>query len=499
MPVQQLISDTLSTKHLEEDLKGHSVRGGFLTFTSQGTQFLVQSVSTVVLARLLTPADFGIVAMATAVTGLASAFVDLGLTEATIQSEEINQAQVSTLFWINVGVGLALTLLTLALSPVLAHFYKEPRLEGIAFLISLTFLISGLRSQHDALLKRQMRFLSLAIRDVSSLVIAVALAVVMAWRGAGYWALVALPLATNFVQMVLSWVMAKWTPNLPRRVADVGPMIAFGSNVAVSYFIINFMRSADNVLIGWYWGASPLGLYSRAYNLLMLPVRQLSAPAGNVVIPAFSRIRTDRERFARYYLRATNLIMWMSAPLFGSLFVAAVPVIILVLGNQWREAAPVFQILAVSALAQLFFELTVWLLVSQGQSKQLFRLLLVVTPFIVCSFAVGLRFGIKGVALLGSLALLVILPWMLKYAFRGTNLTLRQLGQAIFYPVSLNLIGVFVAELALHLLAPKLLLLQFLVVAAGFVVTFAISAFIPPIREEFRSIRMLLHEIRLPN
>ena len=139
-------------------------------------------------------------------------------------------------------------------------------------------------------------------------------------------------------------------PGLPRRDAKVGSMIAFGGNVAASYLIFNVNRSADNVLIGWYWGAGPLGLYSRAYNLLMLPVRQLSAPAGSVAVPAFSRIQSDPERFARYYLRTVNLIMWISTPIFGFLFVAAQPVIVLVLGNQWREAAPVFQILAISAL-----------------------------------------------------------------------------------------------------------------------------------------------------
>jgi O-antigen/teichoic acid export membrane protein len=497
MPARQQVLDALSTRHLDQDLRGRSVRGGLLTLTSQGAQFLIQSVSTVVLARLLTPTDFGLVAMVTAVTGLATAFVDLGLTQATIQSEKINQAQVSALFWINVAIGMTLTLVTVALGPVLARFYREPRLAAITFLISLTFLISGLRSQHDALLKRQMRFLSLAIRDALSLALAVAAAVVMAWRGAGYWALVALPLTTNFVQMGLSWMMAKWKPDLPRSNAKVGSMIAFGGNVAVSYFIINLIRSADSVLIGWYWGASPLGLYSRAYNLLMLPVRQLSAPAGSVAIPTFSRIRADPERFARYYLRAANLIMWMTAPLFGFLFVAAVPVIVLVLGNQWREAAPVFQILAISALGQLLLESIVWLFVSQGQSKQLRKLLLVISPIIVGSFAVGLPFGTKGVAFSGSLVLLVILPWILKFAFRGTTLTLPQLGRAILYPISISLAGVLSAELALHLFAPKGVLSQFQIVALGFAATFSLSALVPQVREEFISFRMLLNELRL--
>lgn len=155
--------------------------------------FVMQSVSTVVLARLLLPADFGLVAMVTAITGLGQAFSDLGLSEATIQRQEISHHQVSTLFWINVAIGMTLTLATIALAPVMAWFYRDPRLKGITFLVSLTFLIGGLRVQHDALIRRQMRFVALAIRDVAAYAVAVPVAIIMAWRGAGYWAIVALP------------------------------------------------------------------------------------------------------------------------------------------------------------------------------------------------------------------------------------------------------------------------------------------------------------------
>src|SRR5215469_10060387 len=132
--------DALSTEHLQADLKGRSVRGGLATITSQGSQFLLQSVMTVVLARLLTPADFGIVAMVVAVTGLGQAFADLGLSEATIQREDINDRQVSALFWINVAIGLALMLITAGLAPVLAWFYREPRLKEITLVFPPPFL-----------------------------------------------------------------------------------------------------------------------------------------------------------------------------------------------------------------------------------------------------------------------------------------------------------------------------------------------------------------------
>ena len=367
---------------------------------------------------------------------------------------------------------------------------------NITLFVSLTFLFGGLRVQPDAILKRQMRFAALAIRDVASYAVAVPIAIFMAWRGASYWALVALPLILNFNVMMLSWLMIKWRPSLPRRDAQVGSMIAFGGNVAASYFIITVSRSADNVLIGRYIGAGPLGLYSRAYNLLMLPVRQLSAPAASVAVPAFSRTQDDPERFARYYLRAVNLLMWISAPIFGFLSAAARPVIILMLGNQWREAAPVFQILAVCALTQLLLESTIWLFVSRGQSQQLLKMLIVISPIIIASYALGLRWGIKGVALSGSLVLLAILPGMLKFTFRGTNLTLQRLGQAVLYPVALSLAGVIAAELALYLIVPERIFSQLLVVGLSFLATFLFSALIPPVRREIMSLRNLSREFR---
>jgi O-antigen/teichoic acid export membrane protein len=451
----------------------------------------------VVLARLLTPADFGLVAMVATITGLGQAFADLGLSEATIQRKEITHDQVSVLFWINLAIGIGLMLVTMGLAPFLAKFYRDPRLVNITLLLSFTFLIGGLKVQADAILKRQMRFSVLAFRDVFSYALAVPVAITIAWRGGSYWALVALPLTLNLTAMVFSWLIVDWRPGLPRRDAEVGSMIVFGGNVAASYFVTTVSRSADNVLIGWYLGAGPLGLYSRAYNLLMLPVRQLSAPAGSVAVPAFSRTQTEPERLARYYLRAVNLLMWVSAPVFGFLFVAAKPAIVLILGNQWREAAPVFQILTIAALTQLLLESTIWLFVSRGQSQQLLRLLLIITPIIIGSYAIGLPFGIKGVALAGSLVLLMILPWMLQFSFRGTNLTLLRLSRALLFPVMLSLAGVLISALALRSIGPERIISQLLVVALGFAATFLLSALIPPVREEFTSFTTILKELRL--
>jgi len=491
------VSDAFGAEHLRTDLKGRSVRGAFWTLSSQGAQFLLQSLSTVVLARLLTPADFGIVAMVTAITVFGQGFADLGLSEATIQSQKINHDQVSALFWVNFAIGVGLTAVTMMLAPALAWFYHEPRLEGITLWLSLTFLIGGLRVQHTALLKRQMRFKALAFRDVSSAALGVFAAIIIALRDGGYWAIVALPLTLNSTQMALSWILVRWTPGPPRRGGNVRSLLTLGGNVAASYLITNVTANADNILIGWYWGAAPLGLYSRAYNLLTLPVRQLNVPIGGVAFPTLSRIQSEPERFARYYLRFIRLTMWAGAPIFGFVFVAAGPVIIIVLGKQWWDAAPIFQILAISAPAQLVFESIMWILISRGQSARLLRLMSIVAPLMVGSFAIGLPFGAKGVAWAGSLTLLFAMPWMLRFAFRGTGLTLRSFWQAVWIPITLCMISVCAAEVVHHWIKPQRVFLQLSLVALVFTATYALSTAIRPIRQDLLTFRDLFSELRI--
>ena len=292
MGTQQQTLDAFSTEHLHADLKGRSVRGGILTLTSQGAQFVMQTVSTIVLARLLTPADFGSGCHGYRNHQPRTGVCRSGLSEATIQRPEISHNQVSTLFWINVAIGLGAhgdyrssgSSVGLVLSGAEADTHHAasvvdvPVSEGFEF---STMRFSGARCGFR-------RWLS---RDITAYIVAVPLAIFLAWRGFGYWAIVALPLTLNFTQMLLSWLMVRWIPGLPRRDTKVRSLLAFGGNVAASYLVFNANRSADSILIGWHWGAGPLGLYSRAYNLLMLPVRQLGAPARSVAVPAFSRVQ----------------------------------------------------------------------------------------------------------------------------------------------------------------------------------------------------------------
>jgi O-antigen/teichoic acid export membrane protein len=488
----------LSTEHLKADLKGHSVRGGLLTLASQGTQFFTSLAMTVVLAHLLTPVDFGLVAMVTAITGLGQAFADLGLSEATIQHPDITHDQVSVLFWINLAIGLGLTLITAALAPILAWFYHEPRLIAITLISSPIFVIGGLRVQPDALLKRQMRFKSVAARDIAGCVLGVLISIGMALCGAGYWAIVAYPIVTNLNCMALSWLMVTWRPRLFNRGIEIRSLVTFGGGVAASYLIDSLKNNFSNIAIGWYWGAGPLGLFTRAYTLLMRPLNQLIGPAQGVAVPAFSKLHDDPDRFARYYLRTVSLIMWFGAPIFGFLFAAAGPVIILLLGHKWIGSLRVFQLLAVSAIPLLLLQSSGWVLVSRGQSGRLLKLTLVLSAAMIGSVFVGLPFGIDGVAFCYSITLLVTLPWALRLTFRDTNLTLRRLARALLCPTSVSLVGVFFAEASLHMVAPQRAVSALLTVMLSFATTYSASALIPKVREEVLSFQDLLGVLGWP-
>jgi O-antigen/teichoic acid export membrane protein len=477
-----------ATEHLQSDLKGRSVRGGVVTLGAQVVQFATLTTSTIVLAHLLTPRDFGLYAMVTAITGFGQAFADLGLSEATIQRPDIDHQQVSNLFWVNVAIGLGLMIVANALAPLIAWFYREPQVRNIVFSASPIFLIGGLRVQHDALIKRQMRFMALAIRDTIACAVAVPVAIAMAMHGAGYWAIVALPLVLNFVVMAQSWLIVRWRPGLPRRGAGVRGMITFGGNVAASYVILNASRSVDSILIGWYWGAGPLGLYSRAFNLLMIPIRQFSGPAFSVAVPGLSIIQSDRERLARFYLRAVSLLVWIATPVFGFLFVGAGPVILLALGRRWGGAAPIFELLVLGALGQLLLQPTIWLMVSRGESRRLRNLFFFIALILIVGYAVGLPFGIKGVALMGSAVLMSMLPWVLKFTYRGTVLTLEGLGRVVLCPVLLCIGSIALAKVILNLWSPPEAPLQLVVIGLCFAAVYAIAFLIPAARNDFMTI-----------
>jgi O-antigen/teichoic acid export membrane protein len=396
------------TDHLLADLKRRTISSGAVTISAQAGKFLLSLVSTMILARLLTPRDFGLVAMVTTVTGFLRVFKDAGLSVATVQRERITHAQVSNLFWINVTVSILSGLVLAALAPVIAQYYHNPQLVSIALFLSATFVISGSTVQHQALLKRQMRFKALAVIDVGSMVIGVLVGVLMALRGYRYWSLVGSSLAMEMAGLLLTWSISRWRPRLPSRRSGIGSLVSFGANRTAGDLISAIARGSDNLLIGRFYGSSSVGLYSRATALLIRPLDQFLSPINAVLIPALSRLQSQPERYRSTFLRVYEAIA-LTACLFPGLFLAlSRPLTLVLLGPKWEAAAVIFGGFTVAALCIPLANSAIWLFTSQGRGRDMLLAQLINSCVIVVSFIAGLPFGPVGVACAYSVASLLI-------------------------------------------------------------------------------------------
>jgi O-antigen/teichoic acid export membrane protein len=396
---QKLEGKFFDTEYLKSDLKGRSVRGGAVTMTAQVIKFVLHTGSTVVLARLLTPQDFGLIAMVTAVTGFVAMFKDMGLSMATVQKAEINHRQISTLFWINVFLSFCVMVVVAALAPAIAWFYSEPRLFWIALALATAFIFGGLTVQHQALLRRQMRFGTLASIQIISLLAGIVAAIVAAWYGLSYWALVIMHLTMAITGTIGVWLASPWRPGLPVRRSGVREMLAFGGNLTGFNIINYFVRNLDNILIGWRWGTESLGLYSKAYGLLMLPLHQINAPLSAVAVPTLSRLQKEPDRFRSYYRKGLTLAAMFGMPIVVFLFVVADKVILIVLGDQWIGAVPIFRVLSLAAFAGTTGAAgSGWVYVALGNVRRRLLSYLAGAILLIIGFFIGLRWGPIGVA-----------------------------------------------------------------------------------------------------
>jgi O-antigen/teichoic acid export membrane protein len=412
-------------------IKTASVRGAALTGSAQIVKFVVHTASTMVLARLLTPEDYGLIAMVTVLVGFLEMFKDAGLSSATVQKEHLTHEQVSTLFWINAGLGLALALLLSCASPLITAFYHEPRLTLICVAISANFFLGSLSIQHRALQRRQLRFRALAFIDIGSMVTGVIIGIIMAWMGFGYWALVGMTSAATLCSNIAIWVAFPWRPGLPRRGTGIRPMIGFGGNVLGFHFFNSFFRSLPQLLIGRFVGAVQLGLYNKAYTLLMLPIRQINGPIRQVVFPALSRLQSSREQLRRYYCQVYELSVAATVPLFMLAILFAEEIILVVLGEKWIMTFSIFRYFGVAGLFIALDNPTGLFLLATGRAKRYFRLGFLDFPFILLACVIGVQWGAEGVAMGIALMRCGLCVPGLYLVFRGTEVSLRDLWKAV--------------------------------------------------------------------
>lgn len=414
-----------------ESLRRKSVRGAFFMATAGGIEFAVRLAATLILARILAPEDFGLVAMVMAITSLVESVKDLGLGTATVQRKDITHREISSLFWINVTVGGILALVFLAISPAISWFYGDGRLIAITLPLATTLLWGGMAVQHEALLNRQMKQGPLAFIRLFSTVLSSCLGIALAYGGLGYWALIVREVARSFIYLLGVWWFCGWTPAFTCRPKEVRGFLSFGQDLTVTNLVISIISKIDGVLVGKFFGPIALGAYRQAQNLIMTPIEQFNAPIFSVAQPGLSQLQADPDRYRVYYQRVVGFVALVTMPL--GVFVAAYPeeITLLVLGEKWLQAAPFLGVFAIASSVRPTIATSAIVLVTLGRSRVLLGLGLVHTLVLAILMIAGLPWGALGIAVALVATSVVTAPLKLYYSFKASPVTLGSFWSAI--------------------------------------------------------------------
>jgi PST family polysaccharide transporter len=385
----------------------------------------MQILISAILARLLTPSDFGLIAMVIVFSSFVAIFSDFGLTSAIVQKKEVSDETLSSTFWISVGLGALLTIALAASAPLIAAFYSEPRLTPLVVLISTTFFIASFGNVQSALLTKSMNFKALAVIGICALGISGPISIFLAFAGYGVWSLAWNTVLFTSITVVITWIYSRWIPHFSLRLQQVRGLLGFGANLTGFSFVNYFARNMDNLLIGRFLGPAPLGFYNLAYNLLLFPLTNVSDVVGRVMFPALSTIQHDKQKVREAYVTANRYIATVSFPMMIWLLVTAPELIKVVYGPKWTSAIPLVQILALTAILQSIATNVGWIFLSQGRTDILFKLSIFTTIAAAISFAVGLRWGVEGVAIAYTIETYLVAYPIFAVTFRLIDLKIR--------------------------------------------------------------------------
>lgn len=410
-----------------DEVQRSTARHWLATVMGRGGAHTIQFVALLVLARILVPADFGLVAMVMSIIGVGHVFKDMGLSVATIRQPDLTHEQVSTLFWVNLLFGLLITVIASLLAPVLAGLYDDPRATKITLVLAWTFFISGAGTQHIALLRRYLKFKRLAVMNVLAMLAGQASAIVLALWGFGYWALVVGLLVNALVLSVMAWVLCRWLPGRPHWDAQIRGMVSFGGYLVVFTLMGYAALNMPNVLIGSMWGAAAVGFYSRAYQLLTLFIGYIVAPLDIVAPAGLSRLLDAPAAYREHYLDTTNIMLLFTAPIGMVCVVAAPDIVRLLLGPQWGETAVLLRILALAVIPQTLCATSGWLYMSHGDSRRMMIWGLGGWGALIVFLGIGSLFGARGVAWAYVVGMFVLLFPCMHLAYANTHIRTRDL------------------------------------------------------------------------
>ena len=386
----------------------------------QGALFLVS----IVLARLLTPEDYGLVGMILVFTGFVALFAELGFGAALIQRDEIEIRHYDSVFWLNLMMGALLTALFLVIAPYISKFYREPSLTPLIRLVSVNFLIISVSIVQKTIIQREMNFRKIAKIDILAVLIGGIVAIIMALSGQGVWSLIWQILVTSSVASFVFWWQSNWRPNFLFDKKAISELLGFSSNL-LGYSIVNYWaRSADNLLVGRFLGSGSLGIYTRAYSTMLMPLSQVANVLGQVMFPALSRMQHDKKRVKRIYLHSIAMIALVTFPMMMGLLVVAEDFVLALYSAKWSDVTSVLRILCLVGMIQSIVGTVGWIYQSQGRTDWMFRWGLFVSVLGITSFVIGVYLGsVEAVALCYAILNVFLLYW--NFAIPGRLIDLR--------------------------------------------------------------------------
>lgn len=373
----------------KDDLAKATVRGVGWTAGAQVGRQVLQIATSLIVARLLLPSDFGTVAQVTVIANVANILGDFGLGAALVQRTQVEERHASTVFWGQAILGFVVSLVVAACAPLIAAFYGDPELRMLTLVLAPSFFVTSLCVVQRSLLTRAMRFKVTAVADVAALAVSGIVCVVAAASGAGMYAIVAQILSSTLVVLVLLWAFARWRPSWTFDLDALRDLLPFSKNL-LGYTFINYtIRNGDNLLVGRLMGASALGLYSRGYSILLYPTRQITSVVGRVMFASLSRVNDDVVRLRRGYLRAVAAISVLSFPLMAGVALVAGDLVPVLLGDQWLEAVTIIRIFAVLGIFESVTTSIGWIFQSTGRTDVLLRMSLYIGGAPLIGIAVG--------------------------------------------------------------------------------------------------------------
>src|SRR5712671_5623369 len=409
-------------------LRGSAISGVKWSSISHFGRRGLSLLTTIILARLLAPADFGLVAMAAVVIGFIELFQDLGTATAVIQRKNPSQALLASMFWLNAGFGFAAMLVLYLASPLAGAFYREPQVIRIMQALSLSFLLSGLSNLQKSLLERNLEFDKLALIEIGTTLFGITAALL----GHGAWSLVYQMLAGNVLATLLLWSAGRWRPSWQFDWPEIRSVMGFSLNLTGANIFNYFARNADKLLIGRFLGSQDLGYYDLAYRLMQFPLQGISAVIGRVMFPLYSRMQDDAGQFGRTYLKVASAIALISFPLMLGLTALARPFVVTVFGAGWMPVIPLLLILAPLGAVQSIATTVGHIYMAKGRTDWAPWWTIGAGLLIVLSFVLGLPWGILGVTSSYAVMFLLLTYPAFAVPFRLIGLRVRDLGGVLW-------------------------------------------------------------------